>query len=96
MAPKQGEVNLADALRELDGLRTRNGVQLPALICLKQAHNAAQFPDREALQQIDADIKREEGGKTEGSFFIAAQVSMLLDEHKQAREIGRASCRERV
>jgi tetratricopeptide repeat protein 21B len=32
------------------------------------------------------DIKREEGGKTEGSFFIAAQVSMLLDEHKQARE----------
>jgi hypothetical protein len=48
------EGHVADALRELDGLRTRNGVQLPALICLKQAHNAAQFPDREALQQIDA------------------------------------------
>jgi tetratricopeptide repeat protein 21B len=80
------EGHMSDALRELDGLRTRNGVQLPTLICLKQAHNAAKFPDREALQQIDADIKREEGGKTEGSFFIAAQVCMLLGEHKRARE----------
>jgi len=32
------------------------------------------------------DIKREEGGKSEGSFFIAAQVCMLLGEHKKARE----------
>jgi len=48
---KEGHV--ADALRELDGLRTRNGVQLPTLICLKQAHNAAKFPDREAIDQIE-------------------------------------------
>jgi len=32
------------------------------------------------------DIKKEEGGKTEGSFFVAAQVCMLLGEHKKARE----------
>ena len=48
---KEGHV--ADALRELDGLRARNGIQLPTLICLKQAHSAAKFPDREALDQID-------------------------------------------
>lgn len=32
------------------------------------------------------DIKREESSKSEGSFFIAAQVCMLLGEHKKARE----------
>ena len=48
------EGHLADAIRDLDGLRTRNGVQLPALICLKHAHQAAKFPDREAIQQIEA------------------------------------------
>ena len=48
------EGHLSDAVRDLDGLRTRNGVQLPALICLKHAHSAAKFPDREAIQQIEA------------------------------------------
>lgn len=48
------EGHMSDALRDLDGLRTRNGVQLPALICLKHGHSMAKMADREAIQQIEA------------------------------------------
>jgi hypothetical protein len=47
------EGHTSDALQDLDGLRTRNGVQLPALICCKQAHMMSKFPDREAIDQIE-------------------------------------------
>ena len=47
---KQG--HLSDAVRELDHLRARHGVQLPALICLEHAHLQADRQDREAIDQI--------------------------------------------
>ena len=47
------EGHLSDAASDLDGLRARNGVQLPSLICLKQVHMAAKFTDREAIDQIE-------------------------------------------
>ena len=80
------EGHLSDAVRELDALRSRHGVQLPALICLKQAHDAAELQDREAIDQVKKEIYAQEEGKNEGSFFVAAQVCMLQGEHKKARK----------
>jgi tetratricopeptide repeat protein 21B len=76
----------ADAIRELDLLRGKQGVQLPVLLCLKIAHEGFKLQDREALQSIKEEIFQEEKGNREGSFFLAAMVSMLLGEYKKARE----------
>ncbi|KAJ1480809.1 hypothetical protein T484DRAFT_1668725 [Baffinella frigidus] len=76
----------ADAIRELDLLRGKQGVQLPVLLCLKIAHEGFKLQDREALQGIKEEIFQEEKGNREGSFFLAAMVSMLLGDYKKARE----------
>ena len=76
----------ADAIRELHLLRGKQGVQLPVLMCLKIAHEGFKLQDREALQSIKEEISQEEKGNREGSFFLAAMVSMLLGDYKKARE----------
>ena len=55
------EGHLSDAVRELDALRSRHGVQLPALICLKQAHDAAELQDREAIEPLITLLESGEG-----------------------------------
>jgi len=85
---KEGKTQ--DAIREFQSIRGKQGVQLPVLICLKYAHESARSIDREAVQEIKEDIFNEEKANREGSFFVAAAVSMLLGEAKKAREyIGR-------
>eukprot|EP00961_Rhodomonas_salina_P303981 3941432-Rhodomonas_salina.13 len=81
---KEGKTQ--DAIRDFQSIRGKQGVQLPVLLCLKQAHEEARSVDREAVQEIKEDIFNEEKNNREGSFFVAACVSMLLNEHKKARE----------
>ena len=84
------EGNQADAIRELESLRGKQGVQLPALLCLRSAHESFKRQDQEALQNIKEEIFLEEKGSREGSFFLGAMMSMLLGDYKKARDyVGR-------
>lgn len=80
------EGRIPDAIRDLEQLRGKPGVQLPVLICLKMAHESSKLIDREAVQTIEQDIFREENAKREGSLFIAAAVCMLSSDNKKGRE----------
>mmetsp|Transcript_44062 Transcript_44062/g.117548 ORF Transcript_44062/g.117548 Transcript_44062/m.117548 type:complete len:426 (+) Transcript_44062:57-1334(+) len=80
------EDRAADAIRELEAIRGKQGVQLPVLICLKMAHESAKYVDREELSRISTDITQEEKSNREGSLFTAAAVCLLLKDHKKARE----------
>jgi tetratricopeptide (TPR) repeat protein len=80
------EGRISDAIRDLEQLRGKQGVQLPVLLCLKIAHESSKLVDREAVQIIDKEIFQEENAKREGSLFIAGVLCMLSGDNKKGRE----------
>ena len=80
------EERIADAIRELEAIRGRQGVQLPVLVCLKLAHESVKHVDREELQRISQDIFAEEKANRDGSLFVAAAACLFLKDNKKARE----------
>jgi tetratricopeptide (TPR) repeat protein len=80
------EERIADAIRELEAVRGKQGVQLPVLICLKLAHESVKHVDREELQRISQDIFAEEKANRDGSLFLAAATCLFLKDNKKARE----------
>jgi tetratricopeptide repeat protein 21B len=80
------EGRISDAMRDLEQIRGKQGVQLPVLLCLKIAHESVKLVDREAVQLLEKEIFKEEDAKREGSLFIAAAVCMLTGDNKKGRE----------
>eukprot|EP00960_Hanusia_phi_P051084 760590-Hanusia_phi.AAC.2 len=80
------EGRLTEAVTEFEALRGNPAVQLAVLVCLKQAHEKSTFVDREAVQSVTRAIFDEEKQNKDGSFFMAALITMLQKEFKKARE----------
>uniref|UniRef100_A0A7S0YZT4 Tetratricopeptide repeat protein 21B n=1 Tax=Hemiselmis tepida TaxID=464990 RepID=A0A7S0YZT4_9CRYP len=81
---KQGRTS--DAIRELEALRGKQGVQLPVLMCLKIAHTSGKHIDREEVSSLERGIFDEENARRDSSLFLAATLCMLSGDNKKGRE----------
>uniref|UniRef100_A0A6U5AVN5 Uncharacterized protein n=1 Tax=Hemiselmis andersenii TaxID=464988 RepID=A0A6U5AVN5_HEMAN len=81
---KQGRTS--DAIRELEALRGKQGVQLPVLMCLKMAHTSGKHIDREEVASLEKGIFDEENAKRDSSLFLAATLCMLAGDNKKGRD----------
>ena len=81
------ENRTSEAIRELESVRGKQGVQLPVLICLKLAHESAKHTDREAVDSITKDLATADKSADKEGLLLAAALHLLQRDNKKAREL---------